>query len=51
MKYIIDIDSLKGCLDLIDSPAMMSGEKMLKLKDIKMLIDRFPKDKVEDEQE
>lgn len=47
MKYIVDLDAL----NLIDSPGMMNGEKMLKLKDIKMLIDRFPKDEVKEGQQ
>ena len=44
MKYIIDIDALKACLDLL--PISYSDVGYVELNDVKRMIDRFPKDKV-----
>lgn len=42
MKYIIDIDALKDCLDLL--PTSYSDIGYVDLIDVKKLIDRFPKE-------
>ena len=44
MKYIIDLDALKLCLDLL--PTSYSDIGSVELHDVKSLIDAFPKDKV-----
>lgn len=44
MKYIIDIDALKDCLDLL--PTSYSDIGYVDLIDVKKLIDRFPKEEV-----
>ena len=43
MKYIIDIDALKECLDLL--PTSYSDIGSVELSDVKKMIDRFPKEK------
>ena len=45
MKYIIDIDALKGCLDLLERS--YSDFDYVSLSDVKKMIDRFPKDEIE----
>ncbi len=45
MKYIIDIDALKNCLDLL--PVSYSDIGCVDLDDVKKMIDRFPKDKID----
>ena len=47
MKYIIDIDALKDCLDLLSTSYSDIG--YVELRDVKEMIDRFPKDKVSDD--
>ena len=42
MKYIIDIDALKDCLDLL--PTSYTDIGCVDLNDVKKLIDRFPKE-------
>ena len=42
MKYIIDIDALKSCLDLL--PTSYSDLGHVDLNDVKKMIDAFPKD-------
>lgn len=42
MKYIIDIDALKDCLDLL--PTSYSDIGSVDLNDVKKMIDRFPKE-------
>lgn len=44
MKYIIDLDALKNCLDLL--PTSYSDPDYVDLCDVKKMIDQFPKDKV-----
>lgn len=44
MKYIIDIDALKECLDLL--PSLYSSPDYVDLGDVKKMIDRFPKEEV-----
>ena len=45
MKYIIDIDALKSCLDLL--PTSYSDIGFVELNDVKKMIDRFPKEKLD----
>lgn len=49
MKYIVDLDNFKKCLDLIEKPAQINGEVLVKLESVKMLVDAFPKDKLNEE--
>lgn len=42
MKYIIDIDALKDCLDLLP---VYYDPNVVDLRDVKKLIDKFPKEK------
>ena len=49
MEYIVDLDDFKKCLDLIERPAQINGEVLVKLESVKMLIDAFPKDKLKEE--
>lgn len=42
MKYIIDIDALKECLDLL--PTSYSDIGYVELEDVYKMIDRFPKE-------
>ena len=48
MKYIVDTDALKDCLKLLHSPTIICGEKCIRLKDVIEMIDKFPKNKLED---
>ena len=48
MKYIIDIDALKDCLDLL--PTSYSDIGYVDLGDVKKLIDRFPKEEVKEKE-
>ena len=48
MKYIIDVDALKECLDLL--PRSYSDVDCVDLNDVKKMIDRFPKDEVKDKE-
>ena len=44
-KYIIDIDALKECFDLLPKPVRYSDDNVLvSLNDIKEMIDKFPKE-------
>lgn len=45
MEYIVDLDSLKKCLDLLPVKMRMNQEKYIDLDDVKKLIDAFPKKK------
>ena len=49
MKYIVDLDDFKKCLDLIEKPTKINGEALVKLESVKMLIDAFPKEKIKEE--
>lgn len=44
MKYIVDLDNFKACLDLVFKPAIMEGYALVRLEDVKSLVDKFPKD-------
>lgn len=47
MKYIVDIDALKDCLDLL--PTSYSDVGYVDLDDVMKMIDRFPKEEVIDD--
>lgn len=44
MKYIIDLDALKDCMDLLHH-IRLNGEPMVYIKNVKEFIDNFPKEK------
>lgn len=44
MKYIIDLDAFKDCLDLLHY-IRLNGEPMVYVKNVKEFIDNFPKEK------
>ena len=48
MKYIIDLDALNECLDLIFKPYCINGKDCVYLDTVKEMIDRFPKEKIKD---
>lgn len=49
MKYIVDIDALKDCFDLLSKPVRYpDGNVLVSLNDIKEMIDKFPKEKYVD---
>lgn len=41
MKYIVDMDKLDRCLDLLPTPVIQAGEPLVKLNDVKELVDIF----------
>lgn len=43
MKYVIDTNALKDCLDLIKS-VEVNGHDYVAVHNVKLLIDRFPKE-------
>lgn len=43
-KYIIDLDSLKECLDFL-SEGKINGHSYIYIQNVKAFIDRFPKEK------
>ena len=44
MKYIVDLEALNSCLELLANPTIVSGERTVYLKDVKEMIDKFPKE-------
>ena len=44
MRYIVDLDKISRCLDLLHAPVIDKGEKLVKLNDIKELISIFKDD-------
>lgn len=44
MKYIIDIDALKACLNLINKPYCINNKDCVYLATVLELIEEFPKD-------
>ena len=44
MKYIIDLDALKDCLDLLRNPVVYAAGPCVYLDEVKEMIDRFPKE-------
>lgn len=49
MKYIVDVDALKNCLELTPQ-CKVNGEPYVSLEIIKEMIDRFPKDEIKDKE-
>ncbi len=47
MNYIIDIEALKNCLELIPK-CKVNGEPYVGLEIVKEMIDRFPKEELGD---
>lgn len=47
MKYIVDLDALKDCLTFMDSFSV-DGHKAVYLNNVKLFIDSFPKEAVEE---
>lgn len=47
MKYIIDLDALKDCLNLL--PTSYAAIGYVDLNDVEKMIDAFPKDEYEEE--
>lgn len=43
MEYIVNIDALKSCLELMPK-CMVNGEPYVSLEYVQEMIDRFPKD-------
>lgn len=43
MKYIVDIDALKECIDMLEC-IKVNGHEYVPLHNVKLFIDRFPKD-------
>lgn len=50
MKYIIDLDALKECLDLLPNPMICDDNECVYLIDVKEMINRFPKEEVKDKE-
>lgn len=48
MKYIVDLDALKECLNLIQR-FCLNGKDGVYLNDVKGLINSFPKEEVKEE--
>lgn len=48
-KYIIDVDALKDCINLLPIPYRVNGVDMVCLNEVQAMIDKFPKDKYENE--
>lgn len=44
MRYLVDLEALNGCLELLASPTTIDGERTVYLKDVKEMIDKFPKE-------
>ena len=42
MKYIVDLDALKDCLELLAMPR--KKDKLVDVEAVKKMIDKFPKD-------
>lgn len=45
MRYIVDIDALVSCFDLLSTPFVADGRACVYLDDVKEMINRFPKEK------
>lgn len=44
MKYIIDLDALKDCIDLLPKPVKNGNLEYVYLQIVKEMIDKFPKE-------
>lgn len=49
MKYIIDLDALKDCIDLLPKPVKNGNLEYVCLQAVKEMIDKFPKDEYDNE--
>lgn len=49
MKYIIDLDKFKECLDFLSKPVNFEGHQLVRLEDVKNFVDAFPKDEVDND--
>lgn len=49
MRYIVDIDALRACLELTPQ-CKVNGEPYVNLEIVKEMIDRFPKDEIKDKE-
>ena len=49
MKYIIDLDSLKKCFELLPNPFIHDGKACVYLNAVNEMIDIFPKEKINDD--
>lgn len=47
MKYVVDMDALMDCLDCLENWGI-GDQKAVYLDAVKLLIDKFPKDKLEE---
>lgn len=43
MKYVVDLDALKDCMDLLET-FTVNGHDAAYIHNIKLLIDKFPKE-------
>lgn len=50
MKYIVDIDALKDCIDLLPKPVKSGNLEYVCLQAVKEMIDKFPKDEYKTEE-
>lgn len=50
-KYIIDVDALKDCINLLPIPYRVNEIDMVCLNEVQAMIDKFPKDKYGNEYE
>ena len=48
MKYVIDLEALKSCIDLLPTRGAVNGEILVNRIDVKALIDAFPKDELKE---
>ena len=48
MKYVVDIDALINCIDFLDVPSKINGNRCVYVEDVKNFIQEFPKDKLTD---
>jgi len=48
MKYVVDLEALKNCIDLLPTPVKANGEILVNRIDVKALIDAFPKDELKE---
>lgn len=46
MKYVIDVDAFKSVLDLLPTYGVRDGDDLIKIDDVKKLLDSFPKEEV-----
>ena len=46
MKYIVDLDALIKCMDVLEKPD--GNGKLVRLDDVKKLINAFPKDELKE---